>query len=67
MNKRKSDHSSDIVGWFLELELARERHDFERAAEAKRHLEHFGVVVRYKRGVSQIEKLQASGGEADGR
>jgi len=55
-----------VIGWFFQLELARERHDFERAAEAQRQLERLGVIVKYRRAVSQSEKLQVSGGQADG-
>jgi hypothetical protein len=41
--------------WFAVLEIARERGDFERAADAQRQLERLGIVVRYRprgKGVS---------------
>lgn len=48
MSKTQSENPT-VIGWFLELELARERQDFERAAQAKRELQRLGVEVRYRR------------------
>jgi hypothetical protein len=43
------DFHNSTVAWFVALEKAREDHDFERAAEAKRQLERLGVIVKYRR------------------
>lgn len=48
MGKVQSENPT-VIGWFLELELARERQDFERAAQAKRELQRLGVEVRYRK------------------
>lgn len=48
MSKTQSENPT-VIGWFLELELARERQDFERAAQAKRELQRLGVDVRYRK------------------
>jgi len=37
------------VTWFCVLERAREKHDFQRAAEAQRELVRLGVHVKYTR------------------
>jgi len=49
VSKTQGDDRNSVVGWFLELEVARERHDFEKAAVAKRELQRLGVEVRYRR------------------
>jgi len=56
MGKTQSENPT-VVGWFLELELARERQDFERAAQAKRELQRLGVEVRYKRKSIQQKEI----------
>jgi hypothetical protein len=43
------DHQDEPTYWFAVLEIARERGDFERAAEAKRQLRRLGVCVSYER------------------
>lgn len=43
------DHQDAPTYWFAVLEIARERGDFSRAAEAQRQLERLGVRVRYGR------------------
>jgi hypothetical protein len=43
------DHRDEPTYWFAVLEIARERGDFERAAEAKRQLRRLGVYVSYER------------------
>jgi hypothetical protein len=45
------DWAEEPVAWFAEMEIARERCDFERAAEAQRQLRRLGVHVRYERQV----------------
>ncbi|MBN2216548.1 MAG: hypothetical protein JW719_04145 [Pirellulales bacterium] len=39
--------------WFVLLEIARERGDFESAAEASRQLRRLGVSVRYLKRADQ--------------
>ena len=43
------DHRNEPTYWFAILEIARERGDFDRAAEAKRELKRLGVSVTYER------------------
>jgi len=43
------DYRDAPTYWFAALEIARERDDFERAAEAQRQLRRLGVIVRYER------------------
>jgi hypothetical protein len=43
------DHREEPTYWFALLEIARERGDFEQAAEAKRQLQRLGVRVRYQK------------------
>jgi hypothetical protein len=40
--------SESAVYWFTLMEMAKERGDFERAAEAKRQLKRLGVTVTYR-------------------
>jgi hypothetical protein len=47
------DHRDSATYWFAVLEIARERGDFERAAEAQRQLRRLGVCVNYERPVRQ--------------
>jgi hypothetical protein len=35
------------VVWFVELERARARHDYDRASESLRQLRRLGVIVRF--------------------
>ena len=51
------------VAWFFELERARDRADFRRAAEAQQRLEALGVRVRYTRRRARAERQQQAGGE----
>jgi hypothetical protein len=44
-----ADYADEPTYWFAVLEIARERGDFERAAEAVRELERLGVRVWYER------------------
>ena len=37
------------VAWFVMLETARAKGDFEKAAQAKRELERLGVFVKYRK------------------
>ena len=39
--------SADAVAWFAVLENARQRADFDRAAQARRELKRLGVAVKY--------------------
>jgi hypothetical protein len=48
-NVNPCDHRDEPTYWFVVLEIARERGDFARAAEAQRQLERLGVSVRYGR------------------
>ncbi len=41
------DHRNQPTYWFAILEIARERGNFEQAAEANRQLKRLGVCVRY--------------------
>ena len=43
------DHKNEPTYWFAVLEIARERCDFEQAAEANRQLKRLGVCIRYER------------------
>lgn len=45
----KPDCCNNAVVWFVVLEQARQKNDFERAAKAKRELERLGVVVKYRK------------------
>ena len=36
------------TAWFVELEIARKRGDFDRAAKAQAELQRLGVSVRYR-------------------
>ena len=42
-------HQNAPVYWFALMEIARERGNFEQAAEAKRELQRLGVRVSYER------------------
>jgi hypothetical protein len=48
-NVQAQDHRDQPVYWFVVLEQARERSDFESAANAKQELERLGVRVSYRR------------------
>jgi hypothetical protein len=48
-SERQRDHRDAPTYWFAVLEIARERGDFEWAAEAQRQLERLGVIVRFDR------------------
>ena len=43
------DHTQQPVYWFAVLDIARERGEFDRAAEAQRELKRLGVDVRFRR------------------
>jgi hypothetical protein len=43
----RRDHRQEPTYWFAVLEISRERHDHERAAEAIRELRRLGVQVRF--------------------
>jgi len=42
------DYRKEPTYWFAVMEIARERGNFERAAEAKRALQQLGVNVSYQ-------------------
>jgi hypothetical protein len=50
------DYRDAPTYWFAVLEIARERGDFERAAEAKRQLERLGVTVSYSRRREELAR-----------
>lgn len=45
----KRDHRDEPTYWFALLEIAREKGDYEAAAEAVRQLKRLGVSVSYSR------------------
>lgn len=45
---RNRDHRNEPTYWFAVLEIAREKGDFEGAAEAKQQLRRLGVCVNYE-------------------
>lgn len=45
--RRAAENS--ILAWLVELELARSKSDFQRAATAQRELERRGVRVTYRK------------------
>lgn len=47
------DYRDEPMYWFATLEIARERGDFEQAAEAKRELKRLGVIVAFERPQAQ--------------
>jgi hypothetical protein len=47
-NSEARDHQDEPTYWVAVLEIARERDDFERAAQANRELRRLGVRVRYE-------------------
>ena len=51
-----SDHTDAPTYWFVILEIARERGDFKRAAEAQRQLRRLGVRVTYGRPETQRQE-----------
>lgn len=53
---QKRDHRNEPMYWFGILEIARERNDFEHAAEAKRQLERLGVKVTYRRNRQGVSR-----------
>jgi hypothetical protein len=50
------NHRNEPTYWFAVLEIARERGDFELAAEAQRQLGRLGVHVRYGRPTHATRK-----------
>ena len=48
-NREEQDYREKLVYWFVILDSARERDDFEAAAEAKRQLERLGVRIAFRR------------------
>ena len=54
------------VAWFFELDRARDRGDFGRAAEAQQRLEGLGVRVRYTRRRARAEQQRQGQGGAEG-
>jgi len=48
MAEQKPDYRENTVTWFAELELARRRGDYERAAKAQQQLRRLGVKVQYE-------------------
>jgi hypothetical protein len=44
---RKFDARNSPVAWFVMLEQARTRHDFQAAARAQQKLRELGVEIRY--------------------
>jgi hypothetical protein len=53
--------SADTVAWFAVLENARVRHDFERAAYARKQLEQLGVKVSYSQAAALSQKGASRG------
>jgi hypothetical protein len=49
------DHCDHPTYWFALLEIAREHHDFEKAAQAIRELRRLGVRVIFKRPATRQE------------
>jgi hypothetical protein len=60
MAKDRGKHLDQPTYWFAVLEIARERDDFEQAAEAKRNLERLGVHVSYERGKTSERQREAA-------
>lgn len=56
MASEERDHRDQPVYWFAVLEIARERGDFDRAAEAKRQLQRLGVCVSYQQPQGRAAK-----------
>ena len=48
------DHRDQPTYWFAILEIARQRDDFEQAAEAKRQLKRLGVTVTYAGSAKEV-------------
>lgn len=46
-SKNLRDHRNSPTYWFARLEIARERSDFEGAAEAQRELDRLGIHICY--------------------
>jgi hypothetical protein len=46
---RERNYQDEPTYWFAILEIAREKGQFEQAAEAQRQLERLGVKVSYQR------------------
>jgi hypothetical protein len=57
---KPDDHREMPFYWFAVLETARERNDFEQAAEAVRQLRRLGVTVRYGRPQQQGERQEVT-------
>ena len=54
----KRNHRDEPTYWFAVLEIARERGNFEEAAEAKQQLTRLGVCVNYERPLAQEGRQQ---------
>ena len=48
-HNNQRDHRDEPTYWFAVMEIARERGDFEGAAEAKRELLRLGLCISYER------------------
>lgn len=46
--QEKTDYRNSPAAWFCELETARKKSDFERAAEAVRELKRLGVTIKFR-------------------
>ena len=57
--KKNSASYNKPVAWFFVLERARQTHDFELAARAKRELERLGVTVKYRKTARQAKGREA--------
>jgi len=47
--RQPGNHCDEPTYWFAIMEIARERGDFERAAQAKSELARLGIRVSYRR------------------
>ena len=52
--EQNQNYRDQPVYWFAVLDGARERNDFETAAEAKRELERLGVKVTFRRPQQRV-------------
>jgi hypothetical protein len=48
IKKNKIDYHNSPAAWFCQLEIARNKEDFERAALAVRELKRLGVTVKFQ-------------------
>jgi hypothetical protein len=51
------DYRDAPTYWFAVLEIAREKGDYDRAAEAQRELARLGVQVRYQKPKAASRKV----------